>query len=96
MSVYIDNMQAPYRGMLMNHMIADSTEELLDFADAIGVQRKWIQGAGTYSEHFDVCNTKKAKAIRLGAIPISMMQLGRMFAKRPGHPLYKEAEISTQ
>ena len=89
MAVYIDNYNAPYRGMLMCHMIADTTEELLDMVDKIGVQRKWIQDKGTYNEHFDICTTKKAKALKLGATAVSFMTLGRMLAKRPGHPFYK-------
>ena len=58
--VYIDNMNAPYRGMKMCHMIADSTNELLEMAGKIGVNAKWIQDKGTYNEHFDICQNKKA------------------------------------
>ncbi|RYC70892.1 DUF4031 domain-containing protein [Spirosoma sordidisoli] len=89
MMVYIDNFNACYRGMKMCHMIADSTEELLTMADQIGVNRKWIQDAGTYNEHFDICQAKKAKALRLGAQEVTLLQLGRMLIKRPGHPLYQ-------
>ena len=89
MAVYVDNMNAPYRGMLMCHMIADSTEELIEMADKIGVNTKWIQDKGTYSEHFDICQTKKKKAVALGAKEITMMELGRMTAKRPGSPFYE-------
>jgi hypothetical protein len=89
--VYIDSYNAPYRGMKMCHMIADSTDELLEMADKIGVNRKWIQDAGTYNEHFDICQSKKAKAIQLGAKEITLMQLGRMLVKRPGHPLYQHS-----
>lgn len=88
--VYIDNFNAPYRGMKMCHMIADSTAELLAMVDKIGVNRKWIQDAGTYNEHFDICQSKKAKAVQLGAAEVSMMQLGRLLVKRPGHPLHKK------
>lgn len=70
MSVYIDNMNAGYGRMKMCHMFADSTEELLSMADMIGVQRKWIQYPGTYKEHFDVCLSKRAKAVQAGAIEI--------------------------
>lgn len=55
----MDNAQLPYGRMRMAHMVADSTAELLAMADAIGVQRKWLQKAGTAYEHFDVCMAKR-------------------------------------
>lgn len=73
--VYVDDMNAPYRGMLMCHMVADTTEELLAMVDKIGVQRKWIQDAGTYREHFDVCLTKKKLALAAGAKEIGWREL---------------------
>ena len=88
--VYIDNMNASYGRMKMCHMIADTTDELLEMADKIGVNRKWIQDKGTYNEHFDICQSKKKMAIQFGATEITMRELGRMVAKRPGHPLYKK------
>lgn len=76
--VYVDNMNAPFNGMIMCHMIADSTDELLEMVDKIAVKRKWIQHTGTYKEHFDICLTKKAKAIKLGAKQISWRQYAEM------------------
>lgn len=76
--VYIDNMNAPFGDMIMCHMIADSSEELLAMADKIGVKRKWIQYPGTEYEHFDICLTKKKKAITAGAKEITMLELGYM------------------
>lgn len=38
--VYVDNMEAGYKGMIMCHMIADTREELLQMVDKIGVQIK--------------------------------------------------------
>lgn len=73
--VYVDNMNRKYRGMVMCHMIADTTDELLLMVDKISVQRKWIQNAGTYKEHFDICTAKKDKAIFFGAKEISMREL---------------------
>lgn len=67
MTIYVDNMDAKYGRMKMCHMFADSTRELLEMAEKIGVQRKWLQHAGTIKEHFDICQSKKAKAVALGA-----------------------------
>lgn len=72
-------------------MIADTTEELLQMVDKIGVQRKWIQYAGKYNEHFDISLEKKKLAIANGAKEITMMELGRMLAKRPGSPFYRKS-----
>ena len=82
MPVYIDNWGARYGRMVMCHMRADNTEELLTMADAIGVDRKWIQAKGTRHEHFDVCLSKRSTAIRMGAIEMSPKDMARMFRDR--------------
>lgn len=82
MTVYVDDMEAPYRGMKMCHMLADSDEELLEFADKIGVQRKWHQYPGTVKSHFDICLSKRALAVRLGAKEITMRETGEIVAAR--------------
>lgn len=79
--VYVDNFYitgVTYGRMKMCHMIADTTEELLDMADKIGVQKKWIQHRGTANEHFDICLAKRKKAVSLGAVEIGF----RDYAKR--------------
>jgi hypothetical protein len=75
MPVYVDCMNAVFRNMVMCHMVADTSQELLDMADKIGIQRKWIQDAGTKHEHFDVCLSKKKLAIKHGAIEIGWREL---------------------
>lgn len=82
MSVYVDDMEAPFGRMLMCHMIADTTEELLSMADRIGVYRKWIQYPGTSKEHFDIAKSKKKLAVKFGAIEITWRQCGSMEARR--------------
>ena len=77
MSVYVDDMKAPYRGMLLCHMCADTTEELLEMADRIKVARKWIQNAGASSEHFDICLAKRELAVQYGAEEVSRQELVR-------------------
>lgn len=82
MSVYVDDMKMPFGRMLMCHMIADSTEELLAMADKIGVARKWIQKPGTNQEHFDICLSKRQLAIDAGAQLITWKELGKMCIAR--------------
>jgi hypothetical protein len=74
-SVYVDDMRAGFGRMVMCHMIADTTDELLAMADRIGVQRKWLQKAGTSQEHFDICLSKRAKAVAAGAAEITLRDL---------------------
>ncbi len=59
----------------MCHMIADTKSELLEMCEKIGVNKKWIQKQGTYQEHFDICQTKKAKALKFGATEISIREI---------------------
>lgn len=82
MTVYVDDMRAPFGRMKMCHMIADSTEELLAMADRIGVQRKWIQHSGTTREHFDIAMSKRRLAVEAGAVEVSRLQLGRIILDR--------------
>jgi hypothetical protein len=74
MSVYVDPAMHPFGRMIMCHMTADTTEELLAMADEIGVQRKWIQHAGTWKEHFDICKAKRALAVQQGAVELNTIR----------------------
>lgn len=80
--VYVDDMEAPFGRMIMCHMIADTTEELLAMADKIGVRRKWIQYPNTPREHFDICLAKKALALQHGAKAITWKELGEISMQR--------------
>jgi hypothetical protein len=75
--VYVDNMSAGFGRMVMCHMVADSSVELIEMADKIGVARRWIQKAGTRHEHFDICLAKRKLAVANGATEITMKELGR-------------------
>lgn len=84
MTVYVDDMKASFGRMKMCHMIADSTEELLTMADKIGVQRKWIQKAGSTHEHFDIAMSKRKLAVDAGAVEVTRLELGRILRDRRG------------
>ena len=59
----IDDFNASFGRMKMCHMIADTQEELIEMAEKIGVNKKWIQDAGSYNEHFDICYQRKRKQL---------------------------------
>jgi hypothetical protein len=74
--VYVDNMRAPYRGMIMCHMGADTIEELHEMAQKIGLARRWFQG-----DHYDICKAKRAIAVAFGAKQITARELVRIVRK---------------
>jgi Protein of unknown function (DUF4031) len=86
MSAYIDSAYRPFGRMSMCHMIADSREELDAMAQRIGVQRKWIQKAGTVYEHYDICMAKRKLAVAAGAIEITGKELVRRLHQRRADP----------
>ena len=82
MSVYVDSMRAKFGRMVMCHMLADSTEELLAMADLIGVQRRWLQDAGEVTEHFDIALSKRGLALKRGAIEVGPHEIAALLRKR--------------
>jgi hypothetical protein len=77
MTVFVDDMRAPYGRLVMCHMIADTDAELHAMADKIGVARKWHQG-----DHYDIALSKRKMAVEAGAQEISMRELGCMAIHR--------------
>ncbi|MBV9870473.1 MAG: DUF4031 domain-containing protein [Frankiaceae bacterium] len=94
MSVYVDDMRAPLGRMVMCHMMADTTAELLAMADRIGVQRKWLQHPGTPKEHFDISLGKRALATRAGAIEVTRRQAADLLTLRLAMTPYRAAPSS--
>lgn len=78
MTVYIDNMQRRARvgrfTAVWSHLMADTSDELHEFAARLGMRRAWAQHEGKPLEHYDVTEPKRQEALRLGAVPI---QYGR-------------------
>lgn len=73
MSVYVDESRYPYRRMIMCHMAADTLIELHTMAHKIGIKAKWFQ---KYKRpHYDICKSKRALAIKYGAIEVTTKEL---------------------
>lgn len=86
MSVYVDDMKAGFGRMVMCHMAADTSEELLAMAEMIGVAAKWIQYPGTAKEHFDICLSKRARAVKLGARQVTQREMVELVERKRTHP----------
>ncbi|KYH44005.1 DUF4031 domain-containing protein [Branchiibius sp. NY16-3462-2] len=79
MSVYIDDafidatVGGPDRRFRSRwcHLVADSTAELLQFAQLLGIDERWLQRRGEPGEHFDLPEPRRASALLCGAIEIS-------------------------
>jgi hypothetical protein len=85
MSVYVDTVRLKFGRMKMCHMLADDLDELHTMADALGLKREWFQGVGT--PHYDICQSKRAKAIEIGAIEASrekVVEIIRTWRERRG------------
>lgn len=52
------------------HLFADHEEELHALAKRIGMRREWFDGRDGDGGHYDLVPTKRAAAIRLGAIEV--------------------------
>lgn len=72
MAVYVDRL-ADYGGRRWCYMIADSPDELHDVAARIGLKRDWFRPASF--PHYDLSPSKRALAVRHGAIEVSSREL---------------------
>lgn len=102
MTVFVGVPMWQFGRMIMCHMVADTEAELDKMADAIGVARKWKQlpkrGNGVGSlVHYDIAKSKRALAIKLGAVPLDEMEaevdvLLRLVSGRDGTTGMKRAD----
>lgn len=92
MTVYVDDMRraarpAGYRGRgtpRWSHLLADSHAELIVFAHRLGLSTGWLQHEGRPTEHFDVTETVRQKAIKAGAVPIGYGRQAGLFTLAKG------------
>jgi len=70
MAVYIDNLRDyGWRHGPSCHLIADSLEELIEFAVRLGMKKEWFQPKS--SPHFDLNAEGRKTAVENGAIELS-------------------------
>ncbi len=74
MSVYVDDLMAcipnkNWRWSQSCHLIADSLDELHEFAKRIGMKRAWFQNDSRLP-HYDLNFSRRVVAIRAGAIEV--------------------------
>lgn len=74
MAVYVDNARVKWRGRLWCHLLADSIEELHEFAKKLGLRRNWFQHAASYP-HYDVTLEIRQIALSMGAIEGSRTEI---------------------
>lgn len=67
MAVYVDSEGIRWRGKQWCHLVADSIEELHEFAAGLGLKRDWFQTNGRYP-HYDVTMAIRDRALRMGAV----------------------------
>lgn len=81
MSVYVDSERNTYRHMIMCHMVADTLDELHDMAQRLGLKRQWFQVSRGGMPHYDVCQTKRAQAVKFGAVEVNRRQMVELMKK---------------
>jgi len=62
-------------------MIADTDAELMEFAGKLGLRMEW-----KHKDHFDVSITFRKRALNLGAIEISQLEMAERISKMRGRP----------
>lgn len=67
MAVYVDSEEIRSQGRVWCHLVADSLDELQNFATQLGLQRQWFQSDSFYP-HYDVTLSVRNRAVQLGAI----------------------------
>lgn len=82
MTVYVDDMRAPFGRMKMCHMVADTDAELHAMAARIGVARRWHQAPPAHDSHYDIAQSKRKLALLEGAVQVTLRQLSAMVMRR--------------
>lgn len=88
MTVYVDD--AKIRAQVgrwntqWSHMFADTKEELHEFAAKLGLKRAWFQDKPNGLWHYDVTESKRQLAIRMGVTQCTWREAVEIMRKRDG------------
>ena len=80
--LYVDHARISYQRMLVNHLMADTSQELQQPEIDLGLPRGSVQHPGEAKELLDVCEEKRRLAIKMGARPISPKELVEIVRRR--------------
>lgn len=94
MTVYVDKARNKYKRMVMCHLMADTLDELHEFAARLGMKREWYQPVST--PHYDLSLSRRAMALELGAVEIDekkVVEIIRAYRSRATpEPMNKETK----
>lgn len=87
MTVYVDELfttrpNRVWKSDRACHMSADTHDELVAFARSIGLKDEWIQHAGRPTEHYDLTEFMRKRAVTMGAIEEGWRESARRFSSR--------------
>jgi Protein of unknown function (DUF4031) len=84
MAVYVDEPIWEWRGRRWCHLTADTSAELHEFAERLGLLRQWFQSKSgrPWHDHYDLPEDVRAQAIACGAQSLTNRQMGRRQTKR--------------
>lgn len=93
--ILVDGISYTFGRMRMCHMVStESVEELHAFARALGLRRNWFQFRSDRRHsvpHYDVCISKRLRAMTLGAVAVSARDLARRAHRPDGPPSYLQS-----
>jgi hypothetical protein len=85
MATYVDAAQSyPQAGLRFTefcHLLADTPDELHEIADQLGVPRRFFQDH-PWRWHYDLPSHLRDEAVRLGAVEITMHEVGALLRAR--------------
>jgi hypothetical protein len=94
--VYVDDSKVPKRGHVWFHLMADSIQELHEFAVCIGLPARSFH-RGARHPHYDVTLGQRQRALRHGAVAISArdaVQIGQRVAKTAHREVFDDSQLS--